>query len=165
VGLSSATERTARRALRSSGRRHCLRFSARVLCLVLVQAATVDGAAPGADHGADIDSEGNGMITEMRLYQLVRQAGDVLERFFEIRFLDQARKPGPSPSVEFGRFGQRDICPVPTPSTWRTVSLLCCSLRLSGVESLIKVTGMDSPVGTSSSFRPTLCRCCWHICL
>lgn len=47
---------------------------------------TVDGVAPAADHGADIDAEGNGTVSETRLYQLVRQAGDVRERLFEIRF-------------------------------------------------------------------------------
>lgn len=50
---------------------------------------TIDGRAPGADHGADIDAEGNGTIGETRLYQLVRQRGDVRQRRFEIRFLDQ----------------------------------------------------------------------------
>ena len=35
----------------------------------------VDGHAPGADHGADIDAAGNGVVTEQRLYQLVRQSG------------------------------------------------------------------------------------------
>lgn len=74
-----------------------LRFSARDLHLVLGPGAagkpirfqvTVDGAPPAADHGADIDAAGNGTVSETRLYQLVRQAGDVRERVFEIRFLD-----------------------------------------------------------------------------
>ncbi|CAN7437058.1 cytochrome c biogenesis protein DipZ [Rhizobium sp. LjRoot258] len=73
------------------------RFSARDLHLVLGPGADgkkvrfqvkVDGAAPGADHGSDIDVEGNGSVSETRLYQLVRQSGDVRERTFEIRFLD-----------------------------------------------------------------------------
>lgn len=49
---------------------------------------TFDGKAPGKDHGADIDADGNGKITTTRLYQLVRQADDVEARNFEIRFLD-----------------------------------------------------------------------------
>jgi hypothetical protein len=49
---------------------------------------TVDGEAPGADHGADIDAAGNGKINETRLYQLVRQSDDVRPRTFEIHFLD-----------------------------------------------------------------------------
>jgi len=73
------------------------RFSARDLHLVLgISPAgkpirfqvTVDGAPPAADHGADIDAAGDGTVSETRLYQLVRQSGDVRERVFEIRFLD-----------------------------------------------------------------------------
>ena len=73
------------------------RFSARDLHLVLGPAAdgkpirfqvTVDGKAPGADHGSDIDAAGNGTVTATKLYQLVRQSGDVTARNFEIRFLD-----------------------------------------------------------------------------
>ena len=73
------------------------RFSARDLHLVLGPGAsgkpvrfrvTIDGKAPGADHGADTDADGNGTVTSTRLYQLVRQSGDVEARNFEIRFLD-----------------------------------------------------------------------------
>lgn len=73
------------------------RFSARDLHLVLGPGpagkpirfqVTVDGAPPAADHGADIDAAGDGTVSETRLYQLVRQAGDVRERVFEIRFRD-----------------------------------------------------------------------------
>ena len=73
------------------------RFRARDLHLVLGPGAggkpiqfqvTIDGAAPGADHGADIDATGKGTVTETRLYQLVRQSGAARERTFEIRFLE-----------------------------------------------------------------------------
>ncbi len=73
------------------------RFSARDLHLVLGPSAdgkpirfqvTVDGKAPGADHGSDIDADGNGTVTATKLYQLVRQSGDVTAHNFEIRFLD-----------------------------------------------------------------------------
>ncbi|AUX80474.1 cytochrome c biogenesis protein DipZ [Sinorhizobium fredii] len=73
------------------------RFSARDLHLVLGPGVNgrkvrfqvlVDGTAPGTDHGSDIDPEGNGTVRETRLYQLVRQSGEVRERTFEIRFLD-----------------------------------------------------------------------------
>jgi hypothetical protein len=49
---------------------------------------TIDGAAPGENHGADVDAAGNGTINEQRLYQLVRQTGTITDRTFEIRFLD-----------------------------------------------------------------------------
>ncbi|MBX5190728.1 cytochrome c biogenesis protein DipZ [Rhizobium sp. NZLR3b] len=73
------------------------RFSARDLHLVLGPGAdakpirfqvTVDGKAPGADHGSDVDANGNGVVSATRLYQLVRQSGPVVARNFEIRFLD-----------------------------------------------------------------------------
>lgn len=79
------------------GGRIAYRFSARDLHLVLGPAAdgkpvrfevTIDGRAPGADHGADIDAAGRGTVSSTRLYQLVRQAGAVEARTFEIRFLD-----------------------------------------------------------------------------
>lgn len=49
---------------------------------------TVDGHAPGASHGADIDRKGYGVITERRLYQLVRQAHGTGDRVVTITFLD-----------------------------------------------------------------------------
>jgi cytochrome c biogenesis protein CcdA/thiol-disulfide isomerase/thioredoxin len=48
----------------------------------------IDGKAPAIDHGMDIDADGNGIVTEQRLYQLVRQANGSRERTFEITFLD-----------------------------------------------------------------------------
>ncbi|WP_434621330.1 cytochrome c biogenesis protein DipZ [Azospirillum sp. B2RO_4] len=73
------------------------RFRARDLHLILGPAqdgrpvrfqVLVDGMAPGPDHGTDTDAEGYGTVTETKLYQLVRQAGAVRERTFEVRFLD-----------------------------------------------------------------------------
>ena len=49
---------------------------------------TLDGKAPGADHGVDIDAQGNGAVREQRLYQLIRQSGAVGEHEFAIEFLD-----------------------------------------------------------------------------
>ena len=86
-----------RAVLDQPGGRIAYRFSARDLHLVLSPAAdgkpvrfkvTIDGRAPGADHGADIDAAGRGTVSSTRLYQLVRQAGAVEARTFEIRFLD-----------------------------------------------------------------------------
>jgi thiol-disulfide isomerase/thioredoxin len=73
------------------------RFHARDLHLVLGPAADgravrfrvrIDGAAPGADHGFDTDSEGSGTVKEPRMYQLIRQKRPVMDRTFEIEFLD-----------------------------------------------------------------------------
>jgi hypothetical protein len=46
----------------------------------------VDGQVPGASHGADTDADGNGLLDRGRCYQLVREAGEVLERTLEITF-------------------------------------------------------------------------------
>jgi hypothetical protein len=72
------------------------RFHARDLHLVLGPATdgkavrfrvTVDGHAPGADHGVDTNAEGYGVVTEDRLYQLIRQRGSIQDRTFRIEFL------------------------------------------------------------------------------
>ena len=49
---------------------------------------TLDGSSPGDDHGMDIDAQGNGVIREQRLYQLIRQSGKLAVRTFHIEFLD-----------------------------------------------------------------------------
>jgi cytochrome c biogenesis protein CcdA/thiol-disulfide isomerase/thioredoxin len=49
---------------------------------------TLDGVAPGNDHGVDIDAQGNGVIHEQRLYQLIRQSGAIRNRTFRIEFQD-----------------------------------------------------------------------------
>jgi len=72
------------------------RFHARDLHLVLGSPngkpirfrITIDGTAPGPDHGVDVDAQGNGTVTFHRLYQLVRQKGAVEDRTFKIEFLD-----------------------------------------------------------------------------
>ena len=72
------------------------RFHARDLHLVLGPATigvpvrfriTMDGAPPGNNHGTDVDAEGNGVVDEQRLYQLIRQTGSVGDHTFEIQFL------------------------------------------------------------------------------
>jgi thiol-disulfide isomerase/thioredoxin len=73
------------------------RFQARDLNLVLGPPAEgvlvrfvvrVDGRTPGGDHGVDVGASGEGAVSEPRMYQLVRQAGTVAQRDFEITFLD-----------------------------------------------------------------------------
>jgi thiol-disulfide isomerase/thioredoxin len=49
---------------------------------------TIDGAAPGDSHGVDTAPDGTGEIREPRLYQLLRQQGQIQDRTFEIEFLD-----------------------------------------------------------------------------
>jgi thiol-disulfide isomerase/thioredoxin len=46
----------------------------------------IDGKAPGSSHGEDVDEEGNGVLREGRLYQLVREHDVVRERTVEIFF-------------------------------------------------------------------------------
>jgi thiol-disulfide isomerase/thioredoxin len=48
----------------------------------------LDGQPPGDAHSIDTDAQGNGQLTEPRLYQLIRQAAPVADRTFEIEFLD-----------------------------------------------------------------------------
>jgi len=74
------------------------RFHARDAHLVLSRGARepipfrvlLDGEAPGASHGVDVDEDGNGLLRDGRLYQLVREHDAVRERTLEIRF----REPG-----------------------------------------------------------------------
>jgi thiol-disulfide isomerase/thioredoxin len=48
----------------------------------------VDGDAPGAAHGLDVDEHGHGAVAQQRLYQLIRQQGATIsDRTFEVTFL------------------------------------------------------------------------------
>jgi hypothetical protein len=48
----------------------------------------IDGQPPRAAHGIDVDHQGNGTVTEQRMYQLIRQPKPIADRQFEIEFLD-----------------------------------------------------------------------------
>jgi thiol-disulfide isomerase/thioredoxin len=71
------------------------RFHARDAHLVLSSGAPdpipfrvlLDGEAPSASHGVDVDEHGNGALVDGRMYQLVRQRDEVRERTLEITFL------------------------------------------------------------------------------
>jgi thiol-disulfide isomerase/thioredoxin len=72
------------------------RFHARDLHLVMGPPAPgtairfrvlLDGQPPGAAHGTDVDGQGDGTVTEQRLYQLIRQHGPISDHTFEITFL------------------------------------------------------------------------------
>jgi thioredoxin family protein len=80
-------------ALNEAGGGIALRFHARDLNLVLRPRdgpadfrVRLDGGAPGASRGADVDEQGNGVASEPRLYQLIRQNGRIDDRTFEITF-------------------------------------------------------------------------------
>jgi len=87
-----------RAVLNQANGRIAYRFKARDLHLVLGPMADgkpvrftvrVDGQPPLADHGADTDAQGHGVVDAQKLYQLVRQStGGGKERLFEIEFLD-----------------------------------------------------------------------------
>jgi thiol-disulfide isomerase/thioredoxin len=73
------------------------RFHARDLHLVMGPAnrgasvrfrVLIDGQPPEFVRGADVDDQGNGTVTEQRMYQLIRQSVPVVDRLFEIEFLD-----------------------------------------------------------------------------
>jgi cytochrome c biogenesis protein CcdA/thiol-disulfide isomerase/thioredoxin len=97
-GLAGAWKVGAEHAsLAAASGRIVYRFHARDLHLVLGPdkdgkpvrfRISVDGAAPGAAHGTDVAADGSGIVTEQRLYQLVRQTGDVADHTFSIEFLD-----------------------------------------------------------------------------
>src|SRR4051812_9202493 len=50
----------------------------------------LDGAPPGPSHGVDVDADGNGVLADCRMYQLVREREMVRERTLEITFLKPA---------------------------------------------------------------------------
>lgn len=83
--------------LNEANGRLAYRFHARDLHLVMGPAeqggrvryrVLIDGQPPGAAHGADVDEQGIGSVTEQRLYQLIRQPNPIVDRQFEIEFLD-----------------------------------------------------------------------------
>jgi thiol-disulfide isomerase/thioredoxin len=83
--------------LNKANGRIAYRFHARDLHLVLGPATRetpvrfrvrIDGQPPAAAHGMDVDTQGNGTVTEQRLYQLIRQSNPVTDRQFEIEFFD-----------------------------------------------------------------------------
>jgi thiol-disulfide isomerase/thioredoxin len=83
--------------LNKANGRIAYRFHARDLNLVMGPATRgtsvrfrvfLDGQAPGAAHGSDVDEQGTGTVSDQRLYQLIRQPGHITDRQFEIEFLD-----------------------------------------------------------------------------
>jgi len=73
------------------------RFHARDLHLVMGPATRatpvrfrvlIDGEAPRHARGVDVDEQGSGTAAEQRMYQLIRQPAPIVDRQFEIEFLD-----------------------------------------------------------------------------
>ena len=83
-------------ALHEAGGSIAFRFHARDAHLVLAAGTPapvpfrvlLDGKPPGASHGADVDADGNGVLRDGRLFQLVREHGPVHEQTLEITFLE-----------------------------------------------------------------------------
>jgi hypothetical protein len=49
---------------------------------------TVDGEPPGESHGVHVDVDGRGLLKDGRMYQLIRQTGEVNDRTLEVTFDD-----------------------------------------------------------------------------
>ncbi len=87
--------------LEQAGGSIAYRFHARDAHLVLSPGAReripfrvlLDGEAPGPSHGVDVDEDGNGLLRDGRLYQLVREHDTVRERTLEITFLEPGAEP------------------------------------------------------------------------
>ncbi len=85
-----------RALLEEAGGAIAFRFSARDAHLVLATSAgtpipfqvLLDGEPPGPSAGVDLDEDGNGVLRDGRLYQLVRQQGGGRERTVEVTFLE-----------------------------------------------------------------------------
>jgi thiol-disulfide isomerase/thioredoxin len=82
--------------LEQAGGSIAYRFHARDAHLVMSRGAAepipfrllLDGEAPGPSSGVDVDQDGNGVLRDGRMYQLVRQHGAVRDRTLEITFLE-----------------------------------------------------------------------------
>ena len=83
--------------LNVSGGRVAFQFQARDLNLVLAPGISsnavrfrvfIDAKEPTGSQGVDVDEHGAGLVSEARMYQLIRQHGTIAGRRFEIAFLD-----------------------------------------------------------------------------
>jgi hypothetical protein len=82
------------------------RFHARDVHLVLSPGARepipfrvrLDGEDPGLSHGVDVEEDGNGVLRDGRMCQLVREHDAVQERTLEMSSSSPAPRPTRSPS-------------------------------------------------------------------
>ncbi len=95
IGTWTVTDRAA--VLGEPGGRIAFRFQGRDVNLVMGPAqrgtaipfrVRLDGQFATASHGSDVGADGSGTVSEQRTYQLIRQAGSIGERTFEIEFQD-----------------------------------------------------------------------------
>jgi hypothetical protein len=86
--------------LHQAGGSIAYRFHARDAHLVLSAGACrpipfhllLDGNPPGPSHGVDVDQDGNGVLRDGRLYQLVREHDAVRDRTLQVTFLGPGAK-------------------------------------------------------------------------
>jgi Thioredoxin like C-terminal domain len=127
--LSALSSSPPERVQKSRGQgRIVYRFHARHLHLMMGPPARgtpvrflvlLDGQGPGAAHGTDVDDQGNGTVTDPRLYQLVRQPGSVSERTFEVTFLDPGIQATVAPPGDEGdESGGGDVTRRFLPGCW-----------------------------------------------
>ncbi len=97
-GLTCEWKTTAEKAvLARPGGSIAFRFHARDVHLVLSRTGgepipfrvLLDGEAPARSQGDDTDEQGNGVLDDGRLYQLVRQHGEIRERTARITFAER----------------------------------------------------------------------------
>ena len=91
------TMQAERAVLKEQGGRLAMQFHARDVHLVQGPVARgvsipfrvrLDGEPPGVAHGEDVDEDGRGVATDPRMYQLIRQPSPIVDRRFEIEFLE-----------------------------------------------------------------------------
>jgi hypothetical protein len=91
------TVQSERVVLNAPGGGIAFQFHARDLHLVMgpvAQGASIpfrvrlDGLPPGKAQGVDIDEHGGSVATDQRMYQLIRQPSPIVDRRFEIEFLE-----------------------------------------------------------------------------
>ena len=91
------TVRSDASALNEAGGRIAFQFHSRDVNLVMGPAKKMttvpfrvylDGEVAGEAHGTDVDDQGIGTLNMQRMYQLIRQARPIVDRRFEIEFLE-----------------------------------------------------------------------------
>jgi hypothetical protein len=91
--------------MNDAGGRILFRFHARDVNLVLRGDAVqfrvlVDGEPPRDGHGSDRDEQGQGVVREPRLYQLVRQRDPIVDRTSRSSSTGPVSRPMCSPSAK-----------------------------------------------------------------